>query len=525
MGTESPDEKFSPYYGDAHSTPIQTTGFFEIQLGGNGTYHFIDPLGYRFYSLGINSVKVPAGTADKRAWGRETTSFLATDVGANTMGSWSTDAFVSSLLVDANGVPLGVTSQLGEDGEPPLPRTPNLRLLSLATEDDLYNDAEGNVPNPSSRLRALWNYLVPYMQEDKKVAPGTPDYEMAVRAKADRYELFLVFEPNDAFRLWVRHHLSQVLTPALVADPRVLGYFLDNEIHVAEDLLDAFLQLPPATSQRLFAEQYMTQMSGVLGSNYAGARTAVLNRSQGGANTELLRHGFIERVMSTYFQVVSEEIRGRPESPGKPRIQPRDPNHLLLGTRFNATTKGLLTDADYVKITLWEPHIFRAAGPYVDVVSVNLYGHWAPSPNMLSRWHEYSRKPSLISEFYTKGQYTQTGTNEQGNCGGAGWIVERQWQRGRYYQNFLIHALRHPTTVGVHWFKYMDEFEDPGTGASAAQIAAGTNNKGLVDPNDVQHELLVNKMGEVNTHVYKLRPIARSLCDNGALPCLPWYPP
>ncbi len=87
---------------------------------------------------------------------------------------------------------------------------------------------------------------------------------------------------------------------------------------------------------------------------------------------------FLAFVVDRYYRIVSRAIK---------RL---DPNHLFLGSRFHGS------DLDPAEV-------FRAAGPHLDVVSVNYYRAWTPDPKKLAMWERESGKPVLITEWYAKG--------------------------------------------------------------------------------------------------------------------------
>ena len=93
----------STYMGDSRHKIPNTSGFFQIKQH-QGKFTFVDPLGYPFYSLGVNSVRptqdgaVTISALNKKYkgqskkekilnWGADATSFLKS-YGFNTMGSW-----------------------------------------------------------------------------------------------------------------------------------------------------------------------------------------------------------------------------------------------------------------------------------------------------------------------------------------------------------------------------------------------------------------------------------------------------
>jgi len=179
---------------------------------------------------------------------------------------------------------------------------------------------------------------------------------------------------------------------------------------------------------------------------------------------------FLALVAGRYFEIVSRAIKKR------------DPNHLYLGARFYG--------AD-----LRCPEIFRAAGPYVDVISVNYYRAWTPDAEKLAMWERESGKPCLITEWYAKGV-----DSGMPNHGGAGWLVKSQRDRGLFYQNFTLALLESRSCVGWHWFKYVDN--DPAD--TKVDPSNRDSNKGVVNNRYEPYLPLLDAMKQLNLRAYAL---------------------
>lgn len=161
-----------------------------------------------------------------------------------------------------------------------------------------------------------------------------------------------------------------------------------------------------------------------------------------------------------------------------------DPNHLNLGCRFNNW-----------KYELSNERMFSIAGRYMDIVSVNHYGHWQPSVETFRQWEKWSGKPIMVTEFYTKGE--DTGLP---NATGGGWRVHTQDERGIFYENFVNELLKSGVCVGWHWFKYMDN--DPTD--LTTDPSNRNSNKGIVAWNFARYDPLLRRMQAMNGHVYGL---------------------
>jgi len=189
------------------------------------------------------------------------------------------------------------------------------------------------------------------------------------------------------------------------------------------------------------------------------------------------KEAFIATLAGTYYRTVSEAIRRH------------DPNHLYLGSRLHSSAKD-------------NAHLFRAAHPYVDVVSINYYGQWAPSERQMADWAAWSDRPFFITEFYTKAE-----DSGLPNITGAGWLVHTQADRGIHYQNFCLALLGSDHAVGWHWFRYQDN--DPAD--PEADPSNNDSNKGIVDKHYRPHTALTGQMRLLNRRTYRL---ARTLAPN-----------
>ena len=182
------------------------------------------------------------------------------------------------------------------------------------------------------------------------------------------------------------------------------------------------------------------------------------------------RRAFVEHVYDLYFEITTKAIRAVL------------PHHLCLGSRFH--------DPAVNKQGVW-----RAAGKWCDVISLNYYYVWTPQTDIVQRWTEWSGKPCMITEFYAKGA-----DSGMANTTGAGWLVKTQAERGAFYQNFALALMQSKTCVGWHWFKYMDnDPADPKTDPSNKD-----SNKGMFNATYEPYQPLLDSMRELNTRVYSI---------------------
>ena len=234
---------------------------------------------------------------------------------------------------------------------------------------------------------------------------------------------------------------------AMAEDPWLVGVFSDNELPIKRDVLDRMLRRGGATQAA--AEAFM-----------AGK----------GEVTDEWRREFVRHVFDTYFRITTQAIRA---------VLPR---HLCLGSRFHSPAKTV-------------SGVWKAAGRWCDVISMNYYDHWSPQKEHLRQWHEWSGKPCLITEFYVKGM-----DSGMANTSGAGWVVRTQADRGAFYQNFTLELLEAKTCVGWHWFKYLDN--DPANRQTDASNR--DSNKGILNGRYEPYTPLLEAMRELNLRIHPL---------------------
>lgn len=270
-----------------------------------------------------------------------------------------------------------------------------------------------------------------------------------------RYDLVMVFDT--AFDRYIENAIS--IIGKYAQDKRLLGYFTDNELPWKNDALDRHLNfLSKEEPGYIAAKKWLDERKG------KPASMADVNDED--------RMAFTGYYFETYIKKVAAAVRKY------------DPNHLYLGCRFNQEKEELSNQA-----------IFKVAGKYMDIVSINHYRKWEPVQTIMANWTNWSGKPFLITEWYTKGE-----DSGLPNRSGAGWNVPTQNDRGYFYQNFAIELLRSKACVGWHWFTYQDNDPlDLSTDASNRD-----SNKGVVNSLFVPYKPLVENMKSLNTHVYEL---------------------
>lgn len=300
------------------------------------------------------------------------------------------------------------------------------------------------VPHPVVQTK-LWSFMSSY----GKKRGGT---HMEAGHTGYTNDAIFVFDPD--FAKFCDEHAKQL--EATKNDPWLLGHYSDNELPLKRTILKGFLTLPENEPGYRAAWEWFRKRHGAL------AKVEQISEQD--------QKDFLAFVADRYFSIVSRAIRKH------------DPNHLFLGARFHSAVYDF-------------PELFKASGPYVDVVSVNYYFAWTPEPAKMAMWTAQSGKPVIITEWYAKGE-----DSGMGNTGGAGWLVHTQKDRGLYYQHFALGLLAQPTCVGWHWFRYADNDPDD----KAVDPSNRDSNKGIVTFRYKPWTELLEAMKPLNDRAYGL---------------------
>jgi hypothetical protein len=306
------------------------------------------------------------------------------------------------------------------------------------------SDALRSVPRPLAYTRVL-NFMSGYgrARGGTYSQPGHTGYPKGC---------IFVFDP--AFESFCEEHARTLAESK--NDPSLIGFFSDNELPFSPASLNNYLALPEKDPGHEAALTWLRARHGA----EAGAQDIVAQDQS----------DFLAVVVDRYFRITSSAIKKH------------DPNHLFLGSRFYGSN-------------LSQPEVFRAAGRWLDVISVNWYHAWTPDPGRLAMWERESGKPILITEWYAKGM-----DSGLANRSGAGWVVKTQRDRGLYYQNFTLGLLESKVCIGWDWFKYADnDPEDTGADPSNRD-----SNKGILNSRYEPYSPLLDAMKQINERTFTL---------------------
>lgn len=287
-----------------------------------------------------------------------------------------------------------------------------------------------------------WNFMSAYGKKrgGTYAVPGHTGY---------RGNVIFVFDPD--FETFCDEHAKKLIP--YKDDPNLFGHFSDNEMPFNLKNLDNYLKLKENDPGYIAAKKWLDDKG--------------LSPEQ---ITNKERAEFLAFAAERYFSIVSKAIKKYA------------PNHLYLGSRLYSSERSV-------------PEFMEAVGKYVDIISINYYSVWTPNKKRMADWAQWSGKPFIITEYYTKG--VDSGLP---NISGAGWQVKTQEDRGKFYQNYCLALLESKNCVGWHWFKYQDN--DPTN--PKAELSNQDANKGIVDNEYNLYQPLTEKMQQLNQNYFQL---------------------
>jgi hypothetical protein len=295
------------------------------------------------------------------------------------------------------------------------------------------------------------------------------------------------------------HQIARDQILPLRDDPRVIGYYSDNEMGWWNAILFKMtLEQAPTSGQRQRLIQFLQQ-------TYHDEWSELLRDFEPAPDVEnwqdLQRHGMLfvrpgGNGIRTERRFVGL-LAGRYYSLTREIIRKYDQRALVLGDRYQS---------------FYYPEVVRACTPYVDAVSSNLNAHWSDgffARFYLETLHALCGKPVLIGEFYMSARDNRSGNK---NNRGVYPVVATQKERAAGFGNTLQALLKTPYVIGADWFQYYDE-------PTHGRFDGENFNFGLVDIHDRPYDLLVGASARLDLAAVKRRPLlARPDASQGVPP-------
>ena len=286
-------------------------------------------------------------------------------------------------------------------------------------------------------------------------------------------------------------------------DPRVIGYYSDNEMGWWNvTLFRMTIEHPPTSGQRrrlvaLLHRHYRDDWGALLNdfephnaSSFRDLERGGTVHPRAGRSAMPVLRRFLGLMAERYYRLVRDVIRRH------------DARALVLGDRYQS---------------FYYPEVARAAGPYVDAVSTNLNAAWNDGtfPRFyLDTLHRLTGKPILVSEIYMAANENRSGNR---NSRGIYPVVATQAQRAAAARATLEAVARLPYVVGVEWFQYYDE-------ARHGRPDGENFNFGLVDTDDRPYEALTGAIASFDAMAAHAAPAAARPDATGGIPPAPADP-
>lgn len=265
-----------------------------------------------------------------------------------------------------------------------------------------------------------------------------------------------------------------------VDDPKLLGYFLDNEVvwgadhfRTKQSLLQLYLAFPEGAPGRTEALRHLRASADTVGQFNAIWQTGIEAWDELPAlsprklrprtpESETVTEKFMLAVFEQYATTAIEALHAV------------DRNHLILGCRFH-TYPG---DA-----------LLRASAKYFDVISMAFYEARPPVEEIDAMANEVD-KPILIEEWTFKAH----DSGIKNPWGIYAPEVRTQTERCLAYENYVQRFMSRPYGIGYHWYKWMDNPTLPDERFSG-------DNCGLLNQNDEPYAAFVAYVREINRRV------------------------
>jgi hypothetical protein len=368
-----------------------------------------------------------------------------------------------------------------------------------------YSDSNAWAEATLSRLKA-WGFTTLGGWSDFQAFRHCPDSDVAFApvlhlgstAGAPWWDMW---DPNVVERMdqIAREHILP-----LRDDPRLIGYYTDNEIGWWNAILfNATLEQAPTSGQRqrlmeLLRQTYRNdwselmrdfETSPILETWEQLERHGTLFLRPGGKGIRVERQ-FLGMLAERYYSLVHDIVRKY------------DRRALILGDRFPS---------------FYYPEVARACAPYVDAVSCNLNAVWNDGsfPRFyLETLHALTGKPLLIGEFYMAAHENRSGNK---NNHGTYPVVATQKERAQAFRNTIQLFVKAPYVIGSDWFQYYDE-------ATHGRFDGENFNFGLVDIHDRPYEALTLAAAGFDPRKVKRQPACTRPDATQGVPTAPRNP-
>lgn len=313
------------------------------------------------------------------------------------------------------------------------------------------------------------------------------DLALTVDLELGRHSSYHWFDPFDPTMEQAVLEKARELTAPYRNDPRLLGYYTDNEVGWWNSpLFEWYLKKDwdnhtKRVLWQIIHDHYAGQWDRLLTdwvpqgslSSFEGLKQgdSALKLRPGGEGIHLIDR-FLQRCAGHYYRTMANALRQA------------HPGALILGDRLP-----LYYHQDAV----------LSMGDNVDILSTNynvdVADGWV-APYYFDGLRHLTKKPVLVTEFFFAAQENRSGNRNQtaGNAHpkpGHLMTVATQAERAWGLSNALHNFARFPNIVGAHWFQYSDE---PLGGREDGE----DYNMGLIDTSNRPYEEVTQAFKAIN---------------------------
>ena len=240
--------------------------------------------------------------------------------------------------------------------------------------------------------------------------------------------VFNAFDPD--FAREAREQAATKIAAGGYADmAHVFAYTTDNELPSGDDILTRYLTIKP-DEEPIYSFSYAVAWAWL--ARRMDTPVPTLAEYSRSPELQAMNSEFLSFLYSTYYRISRDAIKAV------------DQNHMYIGSRVNGTC---YTDEGY----------HRAAGYFLDVISVNLYNGLSPAGEIISGFYRHTGKPIMVTEFFAKGMDAMDANGfKLANSTGAGILVYTQQQRADYYEHYTMNLIQSKACVGWVWYRFRD---------------------------------------------------------------------
>lgn len=262
--------------------------------------------------------------------------------------------------------------------------------------------------------------------------------------------------------------------PKSADDPLIIGYFFANE-QGFEDIPRAVPQLNGKhAAKRKLVEMLQAKYPTIAEFNAAwnlqAADFAALADKGLAVTTKAAfadMQAYTEVFLDTYFRFLTETFRKY------------DKNHLMVSNRWQPGTAN-------------NEALCRAAGKYMDVISINYYALGIDRGFVERLYNWTGGKPQMWSEFY----YT---SGAESNAAPTNMDMATQKARGEAYRQYVEQGAALGFVVGIEWFTLIDQAV---TGRWFSKLDGERANTGLFNAADRPYDACLREMAKAHAAVY-----------------------